>query len=148
MDACREGDRWNCEEIRVSLAVGLALTVDQPPLAVGVRFPLCPPIFSMATGPIGPTVESVLATKRSSPLIALPLACPNSPSSDGRGFMTGRSHRSTERSSRRRWIASERSMAYTMPSKGIPCDEDQPVPLRDGDRGGARRRADRELRSA
>src|SRR5713226_3974377 len=43
MDACPEWDSWNCEEIRVSLAVGLALTVDQPPLAVGVRFPLCPP---------------------------------------------------------------------------------------------------------
>jgi len=26
--------------------MGLAVTVDQPPLAVGVRFPLCPPIFA------------------------------------------------------------------------------------------------------
>ena len=28
-----------------SFALRPAVTVDQPPLAVGVRFPLCPPIF-------------------------------------------------------------------------------------------------------
>src|SRR5713226_7041534 len=50
MDACPEWDSWNCEEIRVALAVGLALTVDQPPLAVGVRLPLCPHLSAHTKG--------------------------------------------------------------------------------------------------
>jgi len=33
-----------------------AVTVDQPPLAVGVRFPLCPPISSITTGRSGPSL--------------------------------------------------------------------------------------------
>ena len=37
-----------------SFALRPAVTVDQPPLAVGVRFPLCPPIFFNDHGPIGP----------------------------------------------------------------------------------------------
>src|SRR5438128_12090415 len=45
MEACPERDRWNYSEIRVSLADGLVVTVDQPPLAVGVR-PLCPLILA------------------------------------------------------------------------------------------------------
>jgi|SRR2546428_3642429 len=36
MDAGTERDSWNCEAIRVSLAVALALTVDQPPLSTRV----------------------------------------------------------------------------------------------------------------
>ena len=31
-----------------------AVTIDQPPLAVGVRFPLCPPIFLNDDGLTGP----------------------------------------------------------------------------------------------
>ena len=31
-----------------------AVTVDQPPLAVGVRFPLCPPRNISVDGPLGP----------------------------------------------------------------------------------------------
>ncbi len=38
------------------VAMDSIVTVDQPPLAVGVRFPLCPPIFfAMTTGLIGPS---------------------------------------------------------------------------------------------
>src|SRR3989442_2721981 len=54
MDACPDWTVGIAEEIRVSLTVGLTVTVDQPPLAVGVRFPLCPPIFFNDDGPIGP----------------------------------------------------------------------------------------------
>ena len=34
-----------------------AVTVDQPPLAVGVRFPLCPPTSFNDDGPIGPVAR-------------------------------------------------------------------------------------------
>src|SRR5436190_5399081 len=66
MDACPDPESWNSEEIRVSLAVDFPLTVDQPPLAVGVRFPLCPPSFSsMTTGPFGaPSPVLFTETKR------------------------------------------------------------------------------------
>jgi hypothetical protein len=47
----------------MSVGLGQAVTVDQPPLAVGVRFPLCPPVFSSDDGPIGPSPFSMSRRK-------------------------------------------------------------------------------------